>query len=188
MQTGLETIPTFDSAIDFLVFDWGILFTATAVATLVSRFDLFTTAVGFLYPDSDAATRQISARLAEVGVWLFVPLAVSARVDLEALFSAGIGALFIAYLVREPLKGKLSEVVIAAKIAANDRLVPDVRIRIPGHDVEGVIEGIDTDETHVRLDNGDLTHVPNDAIVGERWTTVATAKDAQLSPRGPEPE
>lgn len=167
-----NTFELAERGIDFLVYDWGILFTATAVATAVSKFDLLRPVVRFLYPESDEATRRITARLAEVGVWLAVPLAFSTRVDLEALFGAGIGALFIAYLVREPLKDKLSGVVTAAKIASHDRLVPGARIRLPGEGIEGVVEYIDTDETHLRLDNGDLTHVPNDSIIGSRWTTV----------------
>lgn len=168
-----STLPTLETAVRFLLFDWGVLFTATALAAFVSKSNVFYLGIGFLYPKSDVATRQISARLAEVAVWLSIPLAFSTQINLEALFGAGIGALFIAYLIREPLKGKLSEVVTAAKIATNDRLIPGVRIRLPGEDIEGVIESIDTDETHIRLDSGDLTHVPNDAIVGNRWTTVA---------------
>jgi small-conductance mechanosensitive channel len=158
--------------IDFLLFDWGILFTAVAVAVLVSKFDLLRLVIAFLHPESGEATRRITARLGEVGVWLLVPLAFSTRVDLEALFGAGIGALFIAYLVREPLKDKLTEVVTAAKVAAHEHLVPGARIHLPDEDIEGVIERIDTDETHVRLDDGNLTHVPNEEIIGNRWTTV----------------
>ena len=167
-----NTFQLAERGIDFLVYDWGILFTATAVATVVSKFDILRPVVEFLHPESDEATQRITARLAEVGVWLAVPLAFSTRVDLEALFGAGIGALFIAYLIREPLKDKLSGVVTAAKIASHDRLVPGTRIRLPGEGIEGVVERIDTDETHLRLDNGDVTHVPNDRIIGNRWTTV----------------
>ena len=172
MPMGAQPFELAERGIEFLVFDWGILFTATAVAATVSKFNLLRPVIGFLYPESDEATQRITARLAEVGVWLAVPLAFSTRVDLEALFGAGIGALFIAYLVREPLKDKLSAVVTAAKVAAHDRLVPGARIRLPEAGVEGVIERIDTDEIHLRLDNGDLTHVPNDTVVGNRWTTV----------------
>ena len=161
-----------ERGIEFLLFDWGILFTAIAVAVAVSKFDLLRPVVGFLHPEADEATQRITARLAEVGVWLLVPLAFSTRVDLEALFGAGIGALFIAYLVREPLKDKLSEVVTATKVAAHEPLVPGARIHLPEEGVEGVIERIDTDETHVRLDDGNLTHVPNEEIIGNRWTTV----------------
>jgi hypothetical protein len=163
------------AAVEFLLFDWGVLFVGVVVAATMSKFGIPSAAIGLLYPDSDDATRRISARLTEVAVWLFVPLLVSTRVDLEAVFGAGLGALFVAYLVREPLKTKLASVVVAAKIATSDRLVPGVRVRIPGEGVEGTIEAIDTDETHLRLDNGDLTHVPNDAIVGCRWTTVTDA-------------
>ena len=161
-----------DSVVRFLLFDWGIGFLVVALAALASRFDIPAAVFGVLHPDADRATTQIGGRLAEVGLWLSAPLAVSTRVDLEAVFGAGIGALFVAYLVREPVKDKLSGVVTASKIATNDRLVPGVRIRIPDKGVEGTVESIDTDETHVRLESGDLTHVPNDAIVGHRWTTV----------------
>ena len=116
------------SAIDFLLFDWGIVFVAATVAAVVSKFGVFRPLVRVLYPELDAATRRIVSRLAEVTTWLLVPLAVSTHVDLEAVFGAGIGALFVAYLVREPLKDKLSNVVSAVKIAANDRLVPGVRL------------------------------------------------------------
>ena len=66
----------------------------------------------------------------------------------------------------------LSDFVAAATVASNERLRPGVRVRLPDHDVEGVVEAIDTDEVHVRTDDGDLTHVPNGDFVGERWTTV----------------
>jgi small-conductance mechanosensitive channel len=178
MPTTIGVAISPERIVDFLLFDWGILFLAVTVAAAVSRFDVPLWVLRRLRPAADEPTRRISARLVEVGVWLSVPLVVSTRIDLEAVFGAGIGALFIAYLIREPLKNKLSGVVIAGKIAANNRLRPGVRIRIPGESVEGVIEQIDTDETHIRLDDGDLTYVPNDAIVGCRWTTVdATVSD-----------
>jgi len=163
--------------VDFLLFDWGILFTATAVATMASKFDLFRPVVGFLYPSADEGTLRITTRLAEVGTWLAVPLAFSTQVNLKAIFGAGIGALFIAYLVREPIKTKLSGVVAAAKAAAHEHLVPGARIHLPDAGIRGVIESIDTQETHIRLDNGNLAHVPNQEIIGNTWTTVEADRE-----------
>lgn len=107
MASGL---PAVETSIDFLLFGWGVVFTTATIAVLVSKFDLFHPVVRFLYPEADDATRQITARLAEIALWLSVPLAFSTQINLEALFGAGIGALFIAYLVREPLKDKLTHV------------------------------------------------------------------------------
>lgn len=163
---------TTEELVDFLLFDWGVVFPAVVVVALVSKFDLLRPVVAYLYPETRTGTRRVVARLSEVALWLSVPLVVSTRVDLQAVFGAGIGAVFLAYLIREPLKDSLSDFVAAATIASNDRLRPGVRVRLPEHDIEGVVETIDTDEVHVRLDDGDLTHVPNHQIVDNRWTTV----------------
>lgn len=163
---------TTDQLLDFLVFDWGVVVPSVVAVALVSKYDLLQPVVAYLYPETREGTRRVVTRLSEVALWLSVPLVVSTRVDLQAVFGAGIGAVFLAYLIREPLKGSLSDFVAAAKIAANERIRPGVRVRLPGDGVEGVVEAIDTDEVHVRLDNGDLTHVPNEAFVTSRWTTV----------------
>jgi small-conductance mechanosensitive channel len=167
-----QTVPSTDHIVEFLLYDWGIVVPAIVVVILVSKFGLVRPVVGYLYPETRPGTRRVIARLTEVALWLSVPLVLSTRVDLEAVFGAGIGAIFVAYLVREPLKNSLSNFVAAATIASNEHLHPGVRVRLPTHDVEGVVEAIDTDEVHVRLDDGDLTHVPNDDFVGSRWTTV----------------
>ncbi len=164
--------PTTDRLVEFLLFDWGVVVPSVVAVALVSKFDLLGPVVAYLYPEARAGTRRVVVRLTEVALWLSVPLVVSTRVDLQAVFGAGIGAVFLAYLVREPLKHSLTDFVAAAKITANDRVRPGVRVRLPEDDVEGVVEAIDTDEVHVRLDNGDLTHVPNEQFVASRWTTV----------------
>lgn len=163
---------TTDRLVGFLLFDWGVVFPSVIAVALVSKFDLLRPVVAYLYPETREGTRRVVARLSEVALWLSVPLVVSTRVDLQAVFGAGIGAVFLAYLIREPLKDSLSDFVAAAKIAANERIRPGVRIRLPDAGVEGVVEAIDTDEVHVRLDSGDLTHVPNEQFVASRWTTI----------------
>ncbi|PSQ37802.1 hypothetical protein BRD13_08820 [Halobacteriales archaeon SW_5_70_135] len=168
----LTQVPTTDRTVDFLLYDWGVVFPAIAVVFLISKFDLVAPVVRYLHPEARPGTRRVVARLTEVALWLSVPLVLSTRVDLEAVFGAGIGAIFVAYLVREPLKDSLSNFVAAATVASNDRLRPGVRVRLPDDDLEGVVEAIDADEVHVRTDDGDLTHVPNGDFVDNRWTTV----------------
>ncbi len=176
-MTPIQVVPTAAEVVGFLLYDWGVVVPATVVVLVVSKFDLLFPVVGFLYPETRPGTRRVVARLAEVALWLSVPLVVSTRIDLEAVFGAGIGAVFVAYLVRDPLKDSLSDFVAAATIASNRRIHPGVRIRLPDEGVEGVVEDIDTDEVHVRLDDGDLTHVPNGEFVDARWTTVAEDPD-----------
>jgi hypothetical protein len=146
---------------------------AIAVSAVVSKFDLLMPVVWFLHRDAPEASQRIVARIAEVAVWLSVPLTVAFHLDVEAMAAGGLPAVFIGVLVRKPLRNYLTGFVNAVTVAANDRLHPGVRVKFHAPGVEGVITDIDTDEIHVELDNGNVTHVPHKAVVGERWTTIA---------------
>ena len=163
---------TIEQTVTFLFHGWGQVFVAIAASAAISKFDLLMPVVWFLHRDAPEASQRIVARIAEVAVWLSVPLVAALHVNLEAMAAGGIPAVFVGVLVRKPLRNYLTGFVNAAKVAANDRLHPGVRAKFHSPGVEGVITGVDTDEIHVRQDNGNVTHIPHDDVVDERWTTV----------------
>lgn len=173
------TIPTLDQFVTLALSGWGTVVTAIVASVVISKFDLLVPVVRFLNRDAPESSHRIVARFAEVAVWLSVPLAVALQVNLEALAAGGIPAVFVAVLVRKPLKNYLSGFVNATKIAANERLHPGVRVKFHGPGVEGVVSDIDTDEVHVQRDNGNVTHIPHDEVVGKRWTTVTDDGDTE---------
>ncbi len=172
-----STLHALEHLIEAALTGWGRVVTAVVVSAVATRYDMLMPVVRTLKCDAPPASQRVIARFAELGLWLLVPLTLAMQADFETLAAGSVPAVFVAVLIRQPLKDYLSGFVTAAKVAGDDRLSPGVQIRLPNEDVEGVVTDIDTDEIHIERDNGDVTHIPHRMVVKQRWTTVADSKD-----------
>lgn len=109
-------------------------------------------------------------------------LQIDPAIDLimNGMAGAGVGALIVAYLVRRSLKAKLSAALTWVRLATNDHIEEGIRAKFRDGDVEGVVETVDSDGVHVRLDNGNLRHLQPSAVLDNDWTTVATCDCGEM--------